>query len=265
MKIGDWYVQRFSDETLYFLPMKEQKNGGYGGILVTERLGSRARPKAKSSSVGSGPRGSAAHWSVLWRPIRHEDVPPEVSKASSITWTARDRRSRTRRDALAPPSSRRVPQTPGAYRFAVTTSLIREHRMTDGRARALAERWERMIESRRELGRTPSSTAEHVARYESQHIVSPYPKRDYRLQTAGSRKSKSKMKSEKPIDKEALLRAMNRAGYDVMGGARRKYAKRIVRRSDGKFIGEMDAQEAYAWLKQRVRRSASQPTRERRS
>lgn len=176
MNAGHWYVQRFSDENLYFFPMKEQKNGGYGGILVTERLGSRARPKAKSSSVGSGPRGTAAHWSVLWRPIRHEDVPDEVSKASNITWTARDPK-RSRRDAV-PPSSRRFPQTPGAYRFAVTTALIREHRMTDGRARGLVDRWERLIESRREMGRSPSSTAEHVARYESQHLVSPYPKRD---------------------------------------------------------------------------------------
>jgi hypothetical protein len=34
---------------------------------------------------------------------------------------------RARDAAPPPPSSRRVPRTPGAYRFAVTTALVREH------------------------------------------------------------------------------------------------------------------------------------------
>ena len=79
---------------------------------------------------------------------------------------------------VPPPSSRRVPRTPGAYRFAVTTALVREHRMTDARAGRLVQKWERLVESRRADGRSPSSTAEHVARFESQHLVSPYPRRD---------------------------------------------------------------------------------------
>ncbi len=81
---------------------------------------------------------------------------------------------RTSRDEEAPPSTQRIPRTESGYRFAVVTSLIREHRMTDARASRLVHKWQKLVESRRETGRSPSSTAEHVARFERQHLVSPY-------------------------------------------------------------------------------------------
>lgn len=107
MNIGQWYIQRFSDETLYFLPVAEQKNRGYSGVLVrVDETRPRARPRATKSSVGSGPYGSAAHWSVLWKPA--SDVPvrveetladrfPAIAMAKGVM-SARDRRRRPRRD-----------------------------------------------------------------------------------------------------------------------------------------------------------------------
>lgn len=34
MQLGAWYIQKFSDMHLYFLPVHEQKNGGFKGVLV---------------------------------------------------------------------------------------------------------------------------------------------------------------------------------------------------------------------------------------
>ena len=50
--------------------------------------------------------------------------------------------------------------------------------MGDGRAQRLVHRWQRLVETRRQQGRTPASTAEHVERFERQGIATPYPKRD---------------------------------------------------------------------------------------
>lgn len=82
MTLNHWYRQSFSDQTLYFKPTAEQKNGGYKGVLVTVNHFSRGRPKAKSSSVGSGPYGSAAHWSVLWRFVDTANVPEAVRETA---------------------------------------------------------------------------------------------------------------------------------------------------------------------------------------
>lgn len=78
MQIGEWYVQKFSDRDLYFLPVAEQKNGGYSGYEVTVDHTRRGRPKAVKSSVRSGPYGSAAHWSVHWR--HAGEVPEKVTE-----------------------------------------------------------------------------------------------------------------------------------------------------------------------------------------
>ena len=89
MKLGEWYEQRFSDLHLYFLPLAEQKNGGFAGIEVRVDLDRpRARPKATKGSVRSGPYGSAAHHSVLWRWVDERQVPIKVIEA------AEDRRRR---------------------------------------------------------------------------------------------------------------------------------------------------------------------------
>lgn len=102
MQIGTWYEQRFSDQVLYFLPLADQKNGGFAGTLVTVDLfRPRARPKAKKSSVRSGPYGSAAHWSVLWREARA--VPAAVvDAAGEATGSRRDRAAPSRRRAPRP-------------------------------------------------------------------------------------------------------------------------------------------------------------------
>lgn len=75
-----------------------------------------------------------------------------------------------------PPSSRRVPRSASAYRFAVGMALVREHRMTDARAGLVVQRWERLVESSRQDGRSPSSTAEQIARFERQKLA-PLPAR----------------------------------------------------------------------------------------
>ncbi len=59
----------------------------------------------------------------------------------------------------------------------------------------------------------------------------------------------------KPIDKARLLESLHRAGYVAKAATRRRgeeYARmRIVRRSDGKFVGEMTPHEAQAWLRRK--------------
>ena len=80
MNIGRWYIQKFSDQDLYFFPLAEQKNGGFSGIqIAVDHRRPRASPKATKSSVRSGPRGTAAHFSVLWRPAT--EVPDRVMQA----------------------------------------------------------------------------------------------------------------------------------------------------------------------------------------
>lgn len=63
-----------------------------------------------------------------------------------------------------------------------------------------------------------------------------------------------------PIDKARLLEAIHRAGYVAKPATRRRgeeHARmRIVRRSDGKLIGEMTPREAQAWIRTKKRRGA---------
>ena len=81
MKIGHWYRQEFSYQTLYFLARSEQRNGGFSGVLVTkDHTRPRAAPKAKKTTVSNGPLGTATHWSVLWRYT--EEVPESVRDAA---------------------------------------------------------------------------------------------------------------------------------------------------------------------------------------
>lgn len=95
MNLGDWYRQGFRDQTLYFLPLSEQKNGGYAGVLVTvDEDRPRSRPRAKRSSVRSGPFGSAAHYSVLWRYAPLTQVPGSVIEAARPLRSERDARRR---------------------------------------------------------------------------------------------------------------------------------------------------------------------------
>jgi hypothetical protein len=72
MYTGKWYVQKFSDEVLYFYAQAVQKNGGTAGILVTVDLTRpRAAPKAKKSSVFKG-------WEHLWKEVSEAELPPNV-------------------------------------------------------------------------------------------------------------------------------------------------------------------------------------------
>jgi hypothetical protein len=78
VKIGEWYRQSFSDQDVYFRPTAEQKNGGFSGTAWTvDHTRPRAKAKPKKTSVGSGPRGTAAHWEVLWRWVPEPSVPKE--------------------------------------------------------------------------------------------------------------------------------------------------------------------------------------------
>jgi len=78
MKIGEWYVQRFSDQELYFQPLAEQKNGGMSGVLYTvDLLRPRAKANPKKSSVWASEirlthQGSSG---ALWRWISSSSVP----------------------------------------------------------------------------------------------------------------------------------------------------------------------------------------------
>lgn len=117
-----------------------------------------------------------------------------------------------RRDA-APPSSRRVgPSHSGGYRFAVTSALIRDHRMTDARAGRLTHRWQRLVETRMRAGKSPASTAEHVQRFEAQGIAplcpthAPSSQRDPRLDKKALHKEIDKDLRNKDREK---IRALN--------------------------------------------------------
>lgn len=74
LRLGKWYKQSFSDETLYFLAEADQKNGGWSGVLVTvDLLRPRAAPKAKRSSV---PKTNTAIWKEA------AEVPEKVKEAA---------------------------------------------------------------------------------------------------------------------------------------------------------------------------------------
>ena len=72
MYTGKWYVQKFSDEVLYFHAQAVQKNGGTAGTQVTIDLTRpRAAPKAKKSSVFKG-------FEHLWKEVPDAEVPHNV-------------------------------------------------------------------------------------------------------------------------------------------------------------------------------------------
>lgn len=73
LTVGKWYIQSFSDEDLYFLAKAQQKNGGWSGIQVTRRKGTKAKPKAKKSSVPKA-------YADLWKEV--SDVPEEILDAA---------------------------------------------------------------------------------------------------------------------------------------------------------------------------------------
>src|SRR5262245_22350936 len=86
-------------------------------------------------------------------------------------------RRRRRRDVAPPPSSRRR-YTPRSYSFAVAASLIRTYHLTPSRAQDTVEKWRRAVEARMREGKTAASTAEHLHRWESQRLATPYTSRD---------------------------------------------------------------------------------------
>lgn len=114
-----------------------------------------------------------------------------------------------RRDInLPPPSSRRGPLTPGAYRYAVTAALVRSG-LTDMHAGRLVQKWGRLIETRRAAGKSPASTAAHVERFERQKICPPYPSggRDPSFDKKALWKSIDKDEKKKSREKIAALKA----------------------------------------------------------
>ena len=104
MNIGTWYESGYlgqprTPQDMYFLPLAQLKHGGWSGILVeSDPSRPRAKPRAKKSSVHTGPRGSAGHWEVLWNKAR--EVPARVIDAAATRGgTSRDRaRASSRRD-----------------------------------------------------------------------------------------------------------------------------------------------------------------------
>jgi hypothetical protein len=74
MKIGEWYVQRFSDQHLYFQALAPQKNGGMAGVAYTVDLTRpRAKAKPKKSSVSAHEVRHLGQ--ALWRWISVADIP----------------------------------------------------------------------------------------------------------------------------------------------------------------------------------------------
>lgn len=72
MTPGRWYVQKFSDQELYFRMAETLKNGNFSGSMITLDLTRpRARPKAKKISVFK----TDVH---LWKEISEADVPASV-------------------------------------------------------------------------------------------------------------------------------------------------------------------------------------------
>lgn len=88
MKGGGWYKQDFSDYSIYFHAISQQKNGGWSGLLVRD-YGTRAEKAKKTSVRNPG----------LWTQIRESEVPPKVMakfkaqmsqeyKGETLTWKA---------------------------------------------------------------------------------------------------------------------------------------------------------------------------------
>ncbi len=74
MKIGEWYVQHFSDQEVYFQARAEQKNGGMAGVHYTvDLMRPRAKAKPKKSSVSAHEVRHIGR--ALWRWIPASDVP----------------------------------------------------------------------------------------------------------------------------------------------------------------------------------------------
>jgi hypothetical protein len=74
MKIGEWYVQRFSDQEMFFQARDHQKNGGMAGIFYTiDMMRPRAKAKPKKGSVSAHEVRHLGR--ALWRWIPPMDVP----------------------------------------------------------------------------------------------------------------------------------------------------------------------------------------------
>ena len=112
MNLETWYESGYlgqprSPQDLYFLPLEQLKHGGWSGILVDVDLSRpRAKPRAKKSSVTTGPRGSGAHWTVGWLEAR--EVPPRVVEAAAERRASGPRRDVSRDEGLG----RAVPGNP---------------------------------------------------------------------------------------------------------------------------------------------------------
>ena len=76
------------------------------------------------------------------------------------------------RDELLPPSSRSGRRV--GYRFATVASLVRFERMPVREAERVVDEWGRYVRARMRQGKSPASTAEHIARFERQRLSSPF-------------------------------------------------------------------------------------------
>lgn len=72
-----------------------------------------------------------------------------------------------------PPSSRSGRRV--GYRFATIAALVRQERLPLHTAERMVDDWERYVRGRMREGRSPSATAEHIARFERQRLARPYP------------------------------------------------------------------------------------------
>lgn len=70
-----------------------------------------------------------------------------------------------------PPSSRRGPF---GYRFATAAALVRLERLGVPQAQRIVSDWAKYVDTRMRQGKSPASTAEHIARFERQHLARPY-------------------------------------------------------------------------------------------
>lgn len=83
------------------------------------------------------------------------------------------RRARDEGEA-APPSSRSGRRVP--YHFATAASLVRHERLPMERAVELVREWRPYVDARMRAGRSPESTAQHIARISSQRLSSRPPR-----------------------------------------------------------------------------------------
>jgi hypothetical protein len=76
--------------------------------------------------------------------------------------------------------------------------------MTDARATRLVHKWRKLVDARRRDGKTASSTAEHVARFERMRAVSPH-----RDEATGYR-PQAKTERDPALDKKALWKGIDK-------------------------------------------------------